>query len=89
MKETSKSYGVLDELYVDGVDIESIWEEVQTRNRPLIRNTKSTILNITKQLLEKDQMLQSQQQEDEEDDVSEGSQDFEGESDDDEVLCLD
>lgn len=31
------SIGPLNELYVNGLDSESIWEELQTRNRPLVK----------------------------------------------------
>ena len=34
---TNKTFGPFDELLVDGFDGETIWEELQTRNRPLTR----------------------------------------------------
>jgi U3 small nucleolar RNA-associated protein MPP10 len=41
-------FGPFTELIVDGFDSESIWEEVQTRNRPLIRFIKKKITKILK-----------------------------------------
>lgn len=34
---SSKQFGPLDKLVVNGVDEESLWEELQTRNKPLLR----------------------------------------------------
>ena len=40
---SSKSYGPINELVVDNLDGESIWEEIQTRNRPLLRHVKKSL----------------------------------------------
>ena len=35
--------GSLDELVIDGLDVESIWEQIQSRNRPMRRFTNKRI----------------------------------------------
>jgi Mpp10 protein len=44
---TKKTFGPFQELLVEGFDSETIWEELQTRNRPLTRFVKKKIGNIS------------------------------------------
>lgn len=39
-------FGPLEELLVDGMDLESIWEELQTWNRPMIRSLKKRVRRL-------------------------------------------
>lgn len=43
VKESVRPFGPLDELITENLDSESIWEEIQTRNRPVIRYIKNQI----------------------------------------------
>ena len=45
---STKTFGPFQELLVDGFDGETIWEELQTRNRPLTRFVKKRIVAISK-----------------------------------------
>ena len=44
---STKTFGPFQELLVEGFDGETIWEELQTRNRPLTRFVKSKIAGIS------------------------------------------
>ena len=44
------TFGPFQELLVDGFDGETIWEELQTRNRPLTRFVKKKIVAISKNI---------------------------------------
>lgn len=48
MKISSRSFGPLTELLTEDVDSETIWEEIQTRNRPVIRYCKKEIAKSLK-----------------------------------------
>ena len=47
---STKTFGPFQELLVDGFDGETIWEELQTRNRPLTRFVKKKIVAISKSI---------------------------------------
>jgi len=48
--KAEKPFGPLEELLVDGMDLESIWEELQTWNRPLIRSLKKRTTRLRKEV---------------------------------------
>ena len=45
---SSKTFGPFQELLVENQDLETIWEELQTRNRPLMRYLKKKMSTILK-----------------------------------------
>lgn len=47
---TERSFGPFKELITEGMDDESLWEELQTRNKPAIRYIKNKVLKISKKL---------------------------------------
>jgi U3 small nucleolar RNA-associated protein MPP10 len=51
---SKKTFGPFQELLIDGYDRETIWEELQTRNRPLTKFLNKQIFSIVKNLREND-----------------------------------
>jgi hypothetical protein len=47
---TERSFGPFKELVTEGMDDESLWEEIQTKNRPAIRYIKNKVVKISKKL---------------------------------------
>lgn len=56
-----KRFGPLSSLTVDGMDLESLWEQLQTRNRPLLRFIKKKTSSLFQALKAKQQQQQQQQ----------------------------
>jgi U3 small nucleolar RNA-associated protein MPP10 len=55
---TGRSFGPLTTLIVEGLDEESIWEELQTRTKPLARFVEKKLKIIDRKLSEKKSKLQ-------------------------------
>eukprot|EP00596_Hydrurales_sp_CCMP1899_P005295 CAMPEP_0119045176 /NCGR_PEP_ID=MMETSP1177-20130426/37723_1 /TAXON_ID=2985 /ORGANISM="Ochromonas sp, Strain CCMP1899" /LENGTH=740 /DNA_ID=CAMNT_0007016493 /DNA_START=136 /DNA_END=2358 /DNA_ORIENTATION=- len=51
---SKKTFGPFQELLIDGYDGETIWEELQTRNRPLTKFLNKRIFSIVKNLRQND-----------------------------------
>jgi U3 small nucleolar RNA-associated protein MPP10 len=60
---TKKTFGPFQELLVEGFDSETIWEELQTRNRPLTRFVKKKIENISDALRKEKKEVQKRAKE--------------------------
>lgn len=75
--------GSIDELIVENVDAETIWEELNSRNLPLVRQLTSRIAKLIKSVDETLRMTSEEiDDESQQDDLSEGSEnEFEGEED--------
>ena len=80
---SSKTFGPLHELLVENHDSETIWEELQTRNRPVIRFVKNSITSVLKSVQEQ-QQASEEQGDDDNDDADEEEEDEEEETDEDE-----
>ena len=78
---SSKTFGPLQELLVENHDNETIWEELQTRNRPVTRFVKKSITSVLKSVQERQQALEEQGDDDDDDD----DDDEEQEDDDEEI----
>jgi U3 small nucleolar RNA-associated protein MPP10 len=81
---STKQYGPFAELVINGMDADSIWEELQTRNRPLLRSVKKRISGLTKHVTSTIQKKMSTQtekdvEEEEEEDSVEDKEDSEEE----------
>ena len=50
VQTAQKSFGPFDELIVDGLDHESVWEEIQSRNQPLNKYLYNKVNTIFKNL---------------------------------------
>lgn len=46
----SSEYGDISELIVNEIDSESIWEQVQSRSRPLLRSLESDIASLNRKI---------------------------------------
>ena len=57
--KSSKRYGPFSELVINGMDADSIWEELQTRNRPLLRSVKKRIAGLTNHVISEIQKKKS------------------------------
>lgn len=44
--DSPRAFGPFTELYVDGLDYETVWEELNTRNKPLLRFLKRVTRRI-------------------------------------------
>ncbi len=51
VSSSNVSIGPLDELVTDGIDVESVWEQVQSRNRPFKRYVNKTISKLNSSAL--------------------------------------
>ncbi len=88
---SSKQYGPFSELVVDSMDADSIWEELQTRNKPLLRSVKKRITGLNKHIasesqkkmggLEPDNDTEEEEDQGEEDEVGEEEEEEEEEED--------
>lgn len=59
---TKKTFGPFQELLIDGFDRETIWEELQTRNRPLTKFLNKKIFSIVQNLRENDKISNRENQ---------------------------
>ena len=84
---TSKSFGPFSTLTIDGLDLESLWEQVQTRNRPLLRFIKKKSGALIKAMKSNNQkstqLNELAQEEDEDEDEEEDEGEEEGDQQDD------
>lgn len=85
---TSKKFGPLETLVVSKLDSDSIWEEIQSRNRPLIRYAKNSATYFQKFIaseeeedLEEEGVEEYSEEEEEPVDGTDGSDEGEGEED--------
>ena len=67
--ESKTTYGPLKSLIVDQLDADSIWEEIQTRNRPLLRSVRKKVSALRKHI---EDVRRQKQQEEQEKESSEG-----------------
>ena len=96
VESSTKRFGPLQRLHINGVDSESIWEEIQTRNRPLLRYVNNALDRIGQSLkgkedngvtsflsnTDKDE-LSEEESSDEEQDEQEENEELEGSLDED------
>jgi hypothetical protein len=80
---SAKQLGPLLQLTVSALDDESIWEQLQTRNNPLLRFVEKTLKRLKKRLEQQSLMEVEAKEESEVDEVNEES-DVDQEDDDDE-----
>ena len=80
---SSKTFGPLQELLVENHDGETIWEELQTRNRPVTRFVKKSISSVLKSVQERQRAMEEEgDDEDEEDEKDDDDADDDGDDDD-------
>ena len=66
----SKRFGMFDSLIVDGLDADSIWEELQSRNQPLTDYIQSKVVSLSESA--KNTNIISDEEDEEEDDSDQG-----------------
>ena len=59
-----KKFGPIQQLATTGLDQEQVWQQLDLRNRPLIRNTQARISNIKKRMQDTDTQKHPKQQTD-------------------------
>ena len=84
VKASERKIGSVVELVIEGLDSETIWEEIQTRNRPLLRYLNSNLKRLKDRL--KARPAIGSEDEDEESEVEGSEEDADSAADDEDEL---
>lgn len=76
----SKRFGMFDSLIVDGLDPDSIWEEIQSRNQPLTDYIQSKVVSLSEST-KNTNIISDEEGDEDEDDYDNEQVDSDGESD--------